>query len=140
MISGIGRHEGVEARERGERDDRQRIGPRLRLQLDRIEPDRDDEVGLGHEVALDQPADDAAGAQRMVLRDHALALRRGEHRRAEPFGELHELRRRLAPENAEAGEQDRPPRARQGMSSAGLRSARSGPGITRFATSGGSAT
>ena len=44
----------------------------------------------------------------MILRDHALAFGGGEHRRAEPFGEFHELRRRAAPVDAEARDQDRP--------------------------------
>ena len=107
---GVRRHEGVEARDRGEREHRALVGPGLRLQLHRIEPHRDDEIGFVHQLALDQAADDAAGAQRMVFRDRALALGRGEDRRAELLGELHELRRRLAPVDAEADQQDRPPR------------------------------
>ena len=51
------------------------------------------------ELALDQPADDAAGAQRMVLGDHALAFRGRQHRRAEPLGELHELGATRLPQN-----------------------------------------
>ena len=63
----------------------------------------------------------------MILRDHALALRRRQHRRAELLGELHELRPTPCPEHAQAGDQDRPLARAPSMSSAGLRSARSGP-------------
>ena len=103
----IRRHEGIEARDRGERQHRKRVRPRLRLQLHRVEPDRDDEIGCVDEFALDQAADDTAGAQRMVLRDHALAFGGGEHGRAQPFGKFYELRRGLAPKHPEADQQHR---------------------------------
>ena len=79
--------------DRGQGQHRQRVRPRLRLQLDCVEPDRHDQVGLHDQLALDQPADDAAGAQRMILRDHALALGGGQHRRAQLLGERDELGR-----------------------------------------------
>ena len=43
----------------------------------------------------------------VILRDHALAFGCCEHRGAEAFGELHELRRRAAPVDAQARDQDR---------------------------------
>ena len=103
----IGRHQCVDARHRRQRQHRQRIGPRLGLQFYRVETYGDDQIGFQHQLALDQPADDAAGAQWVILWDHALAFGRGEHRRAEPLGEPHELGRRAAPVDAEARNQDR---------------------------------
>ena len=59
-------------------------------------PDAEDDVGLGQEVE-DGPGHHAAAAgaerQRVVLREGALALQGGHHRRLQQLGQLHAARR-----------------------------------------------
>ena len=133
------RHQRVGARRARQRQDRDAVGPRLRLQLDGVEADGDDQVGLRDELALDQAADDAAGAQRMILGDDALAFRGRQHRRAEALGERDELGRCAVPEDAEADQDDGLARLRRACRAAASRLARPGSGARRFGISGGSA-
>ena len=61
---------------------------------------------MGDELALNQPADNAARSQRVIFGDGAFAFRGGEHRRAEALGQRGELRRCAIPEDAEPDQDD----------------------------------
>ena len=100
------RYAGVKARCAGQRQHGLRVRPGLGLKLNGIEPDRDDQIRLGYKLALDQPANDAPCAQRMILRYHALALGGRQHRRPKALGQRDQFGRGLAPEGSQPDEDD----------------------------------
>ena len=87
-----GSHREFRTRVARQRQQRHLIAPRRRDHLDRVQADRDQQIGVLESVELGARAGEVADHPGMAVGQHALGLVAGQHRTAQGLGELAQRR------------------------------------------------